>query len=213
MLMRRLLYWITGFLPARYIRHEGKPYLERYYVCTLFSVRMYLHRFVACDEDGVHDHPFRYSLSVLLAGWYYEDRWATRYVRRWVNFIGPNAFHRVVLPQEAPHDVWTLFSHVPRTKPWGFLRASAKGSHGPVFEYTPQSEPDDPGLSNWHLTAPTGSQLRASGEHIQIPLGQNAYAAGVIEYPKQAMSHSLTYADDDLPEVAPAGRRDSHATM
>lgn len=198
-MIRRLLYWFTGHLPARYILHDGKPYLERYYLCTLGHVRMYLHRFVACDEDGVHDHPFRYSLSLILAGWYYEDRWAKRYVRRWFNFIGPNDFHRVVLPHHAPHDVWTLFSHVPRTKPWGFLRASAKGAHGPVFEYLPQSEPDDPGLSSWHLTAPKGRDLRATNTAISIPLGRNAYAVGVLEYPKQALAHSLSYGEDDLP--------------
>lgn len=172
--------------------HEGKPYLERHYVCTVFGVRVYLHRFVACDEDGVHDHPFRYSVSLILAGWYYEDRWAKRYVRRWFNFIGPNDFHRVVLPHHASHDVWTLFMHVPRTKPWGFLRAVAKGLHGPVFEYRPQSEPNDPALSTWHLTAPKARELRKQAE-FQVPLGMNAYAAGLVAYPEQAKTHSLAY--------------------
>ena len=206
-MLRRLLYWWSGCLPARHILHEGKPYLERHYVCTIGGVRVYLHRFVACDEDGVHDHPFLYSLSLILAGWYYEDRWAKRYIRRWFNFIGPNTFHRVVLPHHAPHDVWTLFLHVPRSKPWGFLRAFAKGADGPLYQYTPQSEPDDPALSSWHLTAPKGRDVRKAAA-IQIPLGMNAYAAGVLEYPKQALSHSLTYADDSLPDqptLVPSG--------
>jgi hypothetical protein len=202
-MLRRLLYWLSGHLPARYIRHEGKPYLERYYLCTIGSIRVYLHRFVACDEDGVHDHPFRYSLSTILAGWYYEDRWAKRYKRRWFNFIGPNDFHRVVLPHEAPHDVWTLFAHVPRSKPWGFLRASARGSHGPVFQYLPQSEPDDPGLSSWHLTAPKGRALREQFPQDQVPLGMNAYAHGTLKYPPQALTHSLAYNEESLPAKAP----------
>lgn len=213
MLIRRLLYWISGFLPARHIRHDGKPYLERYYVGTVCSVRLYLHRFVACDEDGVHDHPFRYSLSLLLAGWYYEDRWGARYLRRWFNFIGPNDFHRVVLPREAPHDVWTLFCHVPRTKPWGFLRASRQGVHGPVFEYTPQSDPSDPALSDWHKTAPTGRLLRELSPHAQVPLGQNAYAAGLLDYPEQALTHSLSYAEGALPATPVSPRADCHARM
>ncbi len=200
-MLRRLLYWVSGNLPARHIMHEGKPYLERHYVCTLGSVRIYLHRFVACDEDGVHDHPFKYSLSFILAGWYYEDRWAKRYIRRWFNFIGPNDFHRVVLPHHAPHDVWTLFCHVPRTKPWGFLRAAAKGQHGPVFQYLPQSEPNDPALSDWHLTALKGKELRERAEY-HVPLGQNAYAAGLLAYPEKAKEHSLSYHDDTLPDVA-----------
>jgi hypothetical protein len=197
-MLRRLLSKISDRLPARHIRHEGKPYLERYYVGTVLGIRIYLHRFVACDEDGLHDHPFRYSLSLLLAGWYYEDRWGKRYTRRWFNFIGPNDFHRVVLPSHAAHDVWTLFMHVPRTKPWGFLRASAQGAHGPVFQYLPQSEPSDPALSLWHLTAPTGAQLRAKSD-MPVPLGMNAYAAGYLKYPKQALLHSVAYDNQNLP--------------
>lgn len=186
-------------MPARHIQHEGKPYLERHYLCTLLGVRMYLHRFVACDEDGVHDHPFRYSLSLILAGWYYEDRWAKRYVRRWFNFIGPNDFHRVVLPHHAPHDVWTVFMHVPRTKPWGFLRATSKGAHGSIFQYVPVSDPGDPGLSFWHLTAPKAEELRRQN-HQQVPLGLNAYSAGLMPYPDQAKQHSLAYNNTELPD-------------
>jgi hypothetical protein len=212
-MIRRLLYRISASLPARYILHGDKPYLERYYVCTLFGIRVYLHRFVACDEDGVHDHPFRYSLSMILAGWYYEDRWARRYVRRWLNFIGPNDFHRVVLPHHAPHDVWTLFSHVPRSKAWGFLRAVAQGNDGPVFEYLPQSEPDDPALSSWHLTAPKGRDLRKMPTNLHVPLGMNAYAAGLLEYPAQAFSHSLSYADGVLPNHASKATPDARSQM
>ena len=66
MLARRLCYALQGYLPTRHISHLGAPYMERSYVATVFGVRVYLHRFVACDEDGVHDHPFRYSASLIL---------------------------------------------------------------------------------------------------------------------------------------------------
>ena len=73
--MRMLLMWITSFLPARVISDNGHPYLERYYVCTLLGVRIYLHRFVGSDPDrGVHDHPWAWARSIVLAGWYLEER-------------------------------------------------------------------------------------------------------------------------------------------
>ena len=198
MMMRRLCYALQGALPTRHITHEGLPYLERSYVGTLFGVRAYLHRFVACDEDGVHDHPFRWSVSFILAGWYHEDHWAGRVTRRWVNLIGPNRFHRVVLPEAEGRDVWTLFLHTPRVKPWGFLRPTSQGRHGPVMTYAPESDFEDPAFSQWHLTAPKGAQLRVDGSlnlgggpAFNIPLGMNAYSAGLATYPNSARQHAL----------------------
>jgi hypothetical protein len=197
MLMRRLCYWLQGKLPTRHIPHEGVPYLERSYVGTAFGLRFYLHRFVACDEDGVHDHPFRWSLSTILAGWYHEDRWSGRVDKHMFNLIGPNDFHRVVLPENDGRDVWTLFIHTGRVKPWGFLRPTAKGQHGSVMTYAPESEPTDPTFSEWHLTAPTGARLREDPSlnkgipAFNIPLGQNAYSAGYAKYPDSARQHAL----------------------
>ncbi|WP_244260428.1 hypothetical protein [Burkholderia gladioli] len=57
--MRRVLYAISSRLPCRIIADGNKPYLERYYLATVFGVRFYLHRFVASDPDrGLHDHPW-----------------------------------------------------------------------------------------------------------------------------------------------------------
>ena len=202
MLTRRLLYWLQGRLPTRHISHKGQPYLERSYVATLFGMRIYLHRFVACDEDGLHDHPFRYSGSLILAGWYYEDKWAGRRKRRWLNLIGPNDLHRVVLPESQGADVWTLFFHTARVKPWGFLRASRAGKHGLGLAFVPESDPHDPAFSTWHLRAPSGRQLRRdlslniAGPAFDIPLGKNAYSAGLAPYPASARSHALSPAEE-----------------
>jgi hypothetical protein len=177
MLIRRLLYRWSANLPARFIDHEGTPYMERHYVGTLAGVRIYLHRFVASDPEGLHDHPFRRSVSLILAGWYWEDRWSRRIKRRWFNVIGPDDFHRVVLP-DSGHDVWTLFFHNARTKPWGFMREIRKDNNGfPVYEYHTQSEPNDPAYSSWFKTAPKAQELRATARNI--PLGKNAYSAGL----------------------------------
>ena len=197
MLARRLCYALQGRLPTRHISHLGAPYMERSYVATVFGIRIYLHRFVACDEDGLHDHPFRYSASLILAGWYWEDQWASRRKQRWFNVIGPNKLHRVVLPEATGADVWTLFLHSPRVKPWGAIRPTGSGRHGPVLRYEPQSDPADPTHSTWHRQAPTGRALRAdpsrnvNGPAFDIALGMNAYSAGFIPYPASARSHAL----------------------
>ncbi len=163
MLFRRLLFWLSARLPARRIDHEGQPYLERYYVATLPGLRIYLHRFVGSDPDGVHDHPFRHSLAVILAGWYFEDRLqpdgsVRRRVCRWFNLIGPMDFHRVVLPGQ--QDVWTLFMHTARVKHWGFLRRPEGAAPDSPPVYVDQSRPQDPPFSQWHLSAPDGAALR-----------------------------------------------------
>ncbi len=212
MLARRLCYWLQGLLPTRHISHMGHPYLERSYVGTLLGVRIYLHRFVACDEDGLHDHPFRWSGSLILAGWYHEDLWSGRVKRRFFNVIGPNRFHRVVLPENEGADVWTLFFHTPRVKPWGFLRSVRAGQHGPEMAYVPHSEPDDPAFSRWHLSAPSGRALRrdparnvGGGPAFDIPLGRNAYSAGFCTYPESARVHACTTVPAQPQPLAPAG--------
>lgn len=143
--MKRLLYWITGFLPCRIIADDGIPYLERYYLFTACGVRFYIHRFVGSDPDrGLHCHPWRWAGSVILSGWYFEEtRYGLQKVR-WFNWLTGESFHRVVLPCEhmypegpcadhirmgVSHPIgggkpcWTLFFHrAAYTKPWGFLR-------------------------------------------------------------------------------------------
>jgi hypothetical protein len=136
----RLLMALSDRLPCKIIKDGASPYLERYYIGTLFGVRTYLHRFVACDPDrGLHDHPWRWAMSIVLAGYYFE---MTRYYVvtrpvRWFNFLTGESFHRVILPVK-PIDktqfynsqvnsyrqhCWTLFiHHAERSKGWGFLR-------------------------------------------------------------------------------------------
>jgi hypothetical protein len=171
-MLRTLLYKLSDRLPTRYINHGVGPYMERYYVGTAMGIRFYLHRFVASDADGIHSHPFRYSLSLILAGWYFEDRWLVRRVKRFVNFIGPSDFHRVVLPDNGK-DVWTLFMHTARVQAWGFLRPAGDDASGlGVHVYHPESDPNDPAFSSWHLTEPKGHEMRK--RFAEIPTGQAA---------------------------------------
>lgn len=148
--MRRFLFWLTDRLPCRIIDEAGKPYLERYYLCSLGSTRVYLHRFVGSDPDrGLHSHPWSWALSLVLSGWYFEERFSgterpvLRRVR-WFNFLMGESFHRVVMPTdwclspaECPMNIrptvrqamavtecWTLFIHkaVEGGRRWGFMR-------------------------------------------------------------------------------------------
>ena len=156
-MIRRLLYRLSGWLPCRIISEGDRPYLERYYVATLFGVRCYLHRFVGSDPDrGLHDHPWAWGASLILSGWYLEEtRSGTRVVKRFNAFTGDH-FHRVIVPQGAPTEVWTLFFHrAGDIKPWGFLRPvpDTPADHGLMwvaFRY-PQKK------GAWWKTAPRGA--------------------------------------------------------
>ena len=119
--MSRLLYWFTGFLPTKIISDKGTPYLERYYLFTVLGVRFYLHHFVGSDPArGLHDHPWPWAGSVVLSGYYLEERrgleqhaitrlmaqlngttGTVRSTVRWFNVLTGDSFHRVVLPKVA----------------------------------------------------------------------------------------------------------------
>ncbi|MCA8113867.1 hypothetical protein [Burkholderia cepacia] len=133
-MLRALLFSISGRLPCRIISDAGRPYLERYYLVTLFGVRVYLHRFVDSDPDrGLHDHPWPWAFSLILTGWYYEQTRAGTKIVRWFNALIGDSFHRVILPRDhGVHECWTIFAHrARRTKEWGFLRD--KGQLGRVY--------------------------------------------------------------------------------
>lgn len=132
--MKHLLYRLAGRLPCRIISDDGRPYLERYYLATILGVRFYLHRFVGSDPArGLHDHPWPWAGSLVLSGFYFEERRGNNpyHMRavRWFNWLTGDTFHRVVLHSKKPLDegpgepCWTLFFHrAANVKPWGFLR-------------------------------------------------------------------------------------------
>lgn len=162
-MIRKILNRITDRLPARFINDGDRPYLERYYLCTMLGWRFYLHQFVGDDPDrGLHDHPWTRAYSIILAGWYIEEtRSGKRPVKRFNSLTG-DTFHRVVLPSS--DTVWTLFFHrVGRAKPWGFLRdhdttAAPRGTQ--VF--TPYQYTREGPQHNWWLTAPKGRDVRSN---------------------------------------------------
>lgn len=134
--------------PRVILDREGKrPYLSRYYLTSRPRmadgsapvvggelrrdvlppppVALYLHRFHQSDDGGqLHNHPWRWALSLVLAGGYSEERrgFGGRVDRRTVspfslNWIGRADFHRVDLLEE---DAWTLFLVGPKVSSWSF---------------------------------------------------------------------------------------------
>lgn len=167
-MIHRILYRLTAHRPARLIKLDGAPYLERYYLGSLFGVTFYLHRFVAADgERHAHNHPWTWGRSLVLCGWYDEEAvidltpaTLTGYVseiRRvnWWNHINGNHFHRIAA---AAPNTWTLFFHGPRAvlpggalKGWGFIET------GPPSDVVAFRQ--DPGKPYaWWYSAPLGYQ-------------------------------------------------------
>lgn len=110
-------------------RRDGKPYLERYYIFHSdrfkFLPGIYLHKFLSSDEDPeLHNHPWKLSVSLILAGGYTEERRAkddtikvASFRPGCLNIIRDNDFHRVDLDSPC---VWTLFFSGNRQQDWGF---------------------------------------------------------------------------------------------
>ena len=98
-------------------------YLERFYLWRGKSVGVYLHRFWASDEEGLHDHPW-HSVTRILCGGYYErtvegQRFITK-LAGW-RLMPMQMFHRIQLPKRFAGKTWTIFIRFKRQREWGFL--------------------------------------------------------------------------------------------
>jgi hypothetical protein len=128
-LLQKLMSWglTRTTIPFAYVipnMADKTPYITRFLFPRAFlPVRPLLHHIHQADGDrDVHNHPWKWSFSLILKGSYTEKRWLggdeykTRRVR-WFNFIRANDFHTII---ELHGDVWTLFFAGPRTQDWGF---------------------------------------------------------------------------------------------
>lgn len=158
--MRRFLYWLTSKLsPPRVIfdRAGGTPYLSRWYIFgapvasdgkPVFNsagnprdgiewndragpLAVYLHKFHRGDDDPEpHNHPWSWSLAVILSGGYVEYRLGNdnklHSRQMWpgaLNLIRGDDFHRVELLDK---ESWSLFIAGPRVSSWGFWDTKAQ---------------------------------------------------------------------------------------
>lgn len=159
-LLGRLLFRLTGHLRCRLIPGpQGEAYLERYHLFRLpGGGGAYLHRFLDSDPDrGLHDHPWRRALGIVLSGGYVEQRLVDDEVveRRLgpgrINALSGKDFHRIVLAPR--HEAWTFFMHSGRVKDWGFINRTPDRT----FSFTPHEQALTEGShANWWQTAPPG---------------------------------------------------------
>lgn len=146
--VRRVVARLAERLPRPrviYDRAGLSPYLSRYYVlggardnedgdaetqrAPWELLNLYLHHFHRGDDDlALHNHPWSWSVSLVLAGGYREERRddtrprGADVVLRDVpplsfNVIRGTDFHRVELLED---DCWSLFLAGPKVSSWGF---------------------------------------------------------------------------------------------
>lgn len=170
MTLARILYRLTATRRCRLIhRGQGERYLERYWLGRWRGVTAYLHRFVAADADEwVHDHPWSWSVAIVLTGGYREERlehfdpatgWKARLriLGGWrrINLIRGRDFHRIV---DSIPETWTLFIHGPRVKGWGFLQDHPV-IDGIFVRATAYHQPYNTAANiEWQTSAPLGSE-------------------------------------------------------
>lgn len=178
MILRRLLHFLSGYLPLRIVsaeRDDGRPgtepLFERYFLGQMFGWTLYLHHYLRSDPDrGPHDHPWNWAITLPLCEGYIEERlvgysaakglhlrWIIRLPGLPYRLTG-NDFHRVLIPQ-GHRSSWSLFIHGPRRKSWGFLRLARAGDPPPQIStsYTVQHDEED--SRRWWEDAAPGRQI------------------------------------------------------
>lgn len=170
----KLLQRFAMHLPLRIIDHEDNEYLRRYYLGTFIGVRIYLHNFVASDPVDLHNHPWRFGISLLLSGTYQEERRWCRVPKqrtiRWFNLVNADTLHRVLLFSDGagnPISVWSLFLHTRLLTSWAQLKD--KGSFSQYVHKYPNYERED-GHSTWHKSAKKGHELLNPDGSIRVTI-------------------------------------------
>lgn len=160
-MLRHLLAYIASKLPAPriiYDRAGVSPYLSRWYLLGRPTMpdgshpftedgspregiqdpdrpfAVFLHKFHRGDDDlELHNHPWAWSMAIVLSGGYREERRRgapetggcvfVRDVRPpAINIIHHDTFHRVELLEA---DAWSIFVAGTREKGWGFWNRSS----------------------------------------------------------------------------------------
>lgn len=124
--MKQILQALAKYLPTRVIIGIDKtPYMFKYTIFENDSIRIDLHRIVRSDQStSLHNHPWRFGLSVILYGGYQEERLVNGLIEikslyaGSINILLPETFHRVDLLDD---ECWTLIVKGRNIQDWGFL--------------------------------------------------------------------------------------------
>lgn len=136
-----ILRWARNREPDFVIGGSERPYLKRHWLIPRNRFfNLYVHQFLRSDDDrALHDHPWLFNASWLLAGDYFEHMphgIARRFQGDW-KFRWGRAPHRVELTkipgwdgnltpgaicaaEDAERPCWTLFVTGPVVREWGF---------------------------------------------------------------------------------------------
>lgn len=130
--MKKLKAWALRKVttpPDFVVGEVGSPYLKRWYVWPRNRFcNLYLHLFLRSDDDrALHDHPWLFNASLVLAGTYKEHTIINGGTHV-VTPREPGAFkfrwgkspHRVALLARPKNSVITLFFTGPVVREWGF---------------------------------------------------------------------------------------------
>lgn len=147
--------WRQSWSLRKIPRHGGRPYLERrgrkqtvedaHLDRERGTWRARLHHFVGPDDAGHHNHPFKWSLSIVFSALWgasyteevlhfdavdrvansigaYHLSWPETKTRRvrFFNWIPNGKYHRITELHPGLFGVWTLFITGPRVTSWGF---------------------------------------------------------------------------------------------
>ena len=109
--------------------------LKRRFIINRPSLGVYLHKctFPDLDPNLFHDHPWSWSFSIIIWGYYIEERpgFGQEDERRKFGFLrlnrlGRNTFHR--LSEISDGGAWTLYFRGRRAKKDGFLLRQENGN-------------------------------------------------------------------------------------
>lgn len=134
-MLRRLLTFLSLRLNGIHvISKDKKILLERRYIVNTPNFGLYLHKctFPDTDPDLFHDHPWSWSFSIILSGYYIEVRpgYGEQDVSIKKNFLNINFLHRSTfhrLSEISQYGVWTLYFRGKRVKKDGFLVRNTNG--------------------------------------------------------------------------------------
>src|ERR1035441_2107387 len=94
-ILRKCLRGSEIFIPGE------RVIMRRFVVFDSDHFGLYIHHICGRDHESLHNHPWKWSAALVLAGWYAEDRatMAQQIVRRVVhagrvNLISKSTFHR-----------------------------------------------------------------------------------------------------------------------